>query len=95
MNDKTDWKCKYCPPQVEHGPHWPAFNDFDAQAQHLEIVHHLPAVRDSETVGDCMRRFAAEQPNAGVAGECQCPACTTGSGRTHTSAETRTAGKPF
>lgn len=43
-------------------------------ADHMENVHHIPVMRQGETLRECMERFAKEQPEAGGP-NCRCPDC--------------------
>ena len=43
-------------------------------ADHVESVHHIPVVRETETPSECLERFYVMYPNAGTSA-CQCPAC--------------------
>ena len=72
------WVCTYCVMSVGiYGAdlkNWPAYDDLEGQAQHLEAYHHIPVQRSSETSEECMERFKRENPEAGGP-NCKCPRC--------------------
>jgi len=75
----TYWACLYC--VMERGlrgdeiPDLPLAGDTQAIAHHIESVHHIPVVRDGETLEEARARFAKEQPEAADPATCRCPQC--------------------
>ena len=74
----TKWVCSYCVAtkglRGSDLGKWPALDDHEAQARHIESEHHIPVRREGETVAECKERFAREQPEAGGP-NCKCPSC--------------------
>lgn len=79
MTPLTRWVCAYCVAtkglRGSDAGTWPAWDDEEAQARHVESEHHIPVRRDHETAEQTTERFRREQPEAGGP-NCRCPSCS-------------------
>lgn len=72
------WVCRYCVLTVgikgSDIENWPAPEDNEAIAKHIESEHHIPVQRKGESAEQTQERFRAAYPEAGGP-TCKCPDC--------------------